>query len=109
MKEKWIQLIAEHLDGDYGHPDRKSYLLREKQAVTILAGDTLIEATHGEAYVFDIADEALILRNLGEGEPHQIPWDQINEISFSYAYAPARESRSPGEEKAPAPPFASRL
>jgi hypothetical protein len=109
MKEKWVQLIAEHLDGDYGHPDRKSYLLKPKQAIAILAGDRLIEATHGEGYVLDIEDEALILRNLGEGATHRIPWEEINEISFSYAYAPAREARSPGEEKAPPPPFASRL
>jgi len=109
MKEKWVQLIAEHLEGDYGHPGQKSYLLKPKQAVTILDGDSLIEATHGEAYVFDVENDALTLRNLSEGQPHRIPWEQINEISFTYAYAPARETRSAGEEKAPPPPFASRL
>ena len=109
MKEKWAALIAEHLDGDYGHKDRQSYLMKDKQAVAIQAGDTLIEVTHGEGYVFDITDEALFLRNLGEGQPHKIPWHQIHEISFSYAYVPAEEVRSRGEEKAPPPPFASRL
>jgi hypothetical protein len=83
--------------------------MREKQAIAILAGDQLVEVTHGEGYVFDISDEELILRNLGEAQPYRIPWDRINEISFSYAYMPADVTRSPAEEKPPAPPFASRL
>ena len=109
MKEKWIQLIAEHLEGDYGHPDRKSYLIKEKQTVAIQWSDAVVEVTHGEAYVFDITRDALILRNLDDRKPYRIPWEQIHEISFSYAYAPASATRSPAEEKPPAPPFASRL
>ena len=109
MKDKWTRLIAEHLEGDYGHPDRKSYLMKEMQSVAILAGDNLIEVSHGEGYVFDIAADALILRNLGEAQPHRISWNEINEVSFAYHYAPARRTRSAGEEKKAAPPLASRL
>jgi hypothetical protein len=109
VMEKWRKLIAEHLDRDRGDRDRESYLMKEKQTVSILSGDSLIEATHGEGYVFDVFDDALVLRSLGEAQPHRIPWGQINEVSFSYAYVPDFVAPAPAEEKPPAPPFASRL
>jgi hypothetical protein len=109
MRKKWAELIAEHLDRDRGDPDRESYLMKEKQGVSILSGDNLIEVTHGEGYVFDIFKDALILRNLGKGDSHRVPWDQINEMSFSYSYVPDVVTHAPGEEPPPPPPFAYRL
>lgn len=109
MKNRWRQLIAEHLQRDRGDPDRESYLIKEKQSVSIVSLDTLVVVTHGEGYVLDILDDVLLVRSLGEGEPHRIAWDQINEMSFSYAYVPDMVVPAPGEKKPPAPPFASRL
>ena len=106
MREKWKQLIAEHLNRDSGHPDRLSYLMKEKQSVTVLAGDREVEVTHGEGYVFDILEDALALRNLGGRQSHQIEWDEINEMSFAYAYAPAHVTLPPGVDKGAPPPFA---